>query len=904
MRPLCKFVGRSGVLTVINHVMTAASIGASRGGGYARYLEGKTVEPERGDYYLTPDGEMAQAPGRWLADEETRARLGIAAGEPVDGSDFIALMEGRHPGTGWWLRREGAGGGRGGGIDVTFSAPKSVSAVWALGDPWQRERIEAAHGRAVEQTILYMREQVPLVRRRYGGEVVEEPARDVIAAEYRHTTARGVSGAQAPDPQLHSHVVITGAVREDERFVAVASRPVFRSARELGAFYRSALAGELTREGYGIEQATGKDGRYFEIAGVPRDLCEAFSGRSREVAKAAERFRARHGRAPERGELRELALENRRAKALTTRSDLQRVWTETGNRYGFGPDEALQLLAGPEHGQPDRSVEDRVEARLTEHHAVFQERDLRSVVLEQAAGEMSPDEALGIARAMVRDRRVLSLEGGRMTTLAVRAQEQAIERRIAALARSAGRNVGDAARIQATREVAERIAGRLSPEQDRALRTLTGPERVSVLVGPAGTGKGVVIDTAARAEQLAGHDTIGVAVSGSTAERLGADSPALAGRTLTLDALVARVNTGTVQVGQDTTVFLDEAGMVDHKRLDALTKLMERSGAKLIAVGDGKQLPSIGPGGMFDRIAEHAPVAELADIHRTRDPHERKAWAALRAGEPERAMAHYQARGQLYFMDTRDDAGEAAVQRWASLTEHHDIRQVALIADASNQEIDRLNARAQHLRAQRGELGPREISLPRQHYGLREGDLIAFTAQHRPPGEARVENGARGQVTHIDDQGGLTLTLDGSGRQVGLAGKDLESLRLGYAQHVYRQQGATVERSVVLTGGWQTSKETAYVEASRARQATEWFLARDELGAEGQDERRVTQLAHRMRQSRAQTPSLAHPELPDPGWGSGFDLGRMRPPSLARWLTRTARNLDRAPERDAARGGR
>ena len=93
------------------------------------------------------------------------------------------------------------------------------------------------------------------------------------------------------------------------------------------------------------------------------------------------------------------------------------------------------------------------------------------------------------------------------------------------------------------------------------------------------------------------------------------------------------------------------------------------------------------------------------------------------------------------------------------------------------------------------------------------------------------------------DQGGLTLTLDGSGRQVGLAGKDLESLRLGYAQHVYRQQGATVERSVVLTGGWQTSKETAYVEASRARQATEWFLARDELGAEGQDERRVMQLA-------------------------------------------------------------
>ncbi len=409
-----------------------------------------------------------------------------------------------------------------------------------------------------------------------------------------------------------------------------------------------------------------------------------------------------------------------------------------------------------------------------------------------------------------------------------------------------------------------------------------------------------MIDTAARAEQLTGRETIGVAVSGSTAERFGADSPALAERTLTLDALVARANTGTLQVGRDTTVFLDEAGMVDHKRLDALTELVERSGAKLIAVGDGKQLPSIGPGGMFDRIAEHAPVAELADIHRTHDPHERKAWAALRTGEPERAMAHYQARGQLYFADTRDEAGEAAVQRWAALTERRDIRQVALIADASNQEIDRLNARAQHLRVQRGELGARVIPLPHQHYGLREGDLISFTAQHGPSGQARVENGSRGQVTHIDEHGGLTVTLDGSDRKVGLAGEDLESLRLGYAQHVYRQQGATFERSIVLTGGWQTSKETAYVEASRARQATEWFLARDELGIEGQDERRVMQLAHRMRQSRAQTPSLVHPELPDRDYGRDFHhpiapSRRSRIPGIARAINRIIRTT--APKR-------
>jgi conjugative relaxase-like TrwC/TraI family protein len=880
--------------------MSASSIAAGRAGGYARYLEGKTIAPERGDYYLTPEGELTEAPGRWLSDRETLARLGIDPDAPVAGADFIALMEGRDPSTGRWLRRAGADGSRGGGIDVTFSAPKSVSVVWALGDPWQREQIQDAHEAAVTRAMGYLRERVGVVRRRYGAEVIEEPARDLIATAYRHTTARGVSGAEAPDPQLHTHVVITGAVRQDERIVAVGSRPVFRGLREVGAFYRSALAEELTREGYPIEQGTGKDGKYFEIAGVPAGLREAFSSRHREIAQAAERFRAKHGRAPERGEIRDIALENRRAKDLSTRGDLQRVWVRTGERHGFGADQALRLLAASTPAAPALGLEDRIEARLTEREATFEPGLLRAVALEQSPGELAPEQALAVAREMVGERRILSLEGGRMTTLAVRAQEQAIERRAIQLAQPADRQVGDVAREIAGAEVAERIAAPLSREQELALTALTGPERIAVLIGPAGTGKGVVIDAAARAEQMVGREVFGVAVSGSTAQRLGRDSPALAGQTLTLDALVVRANAGRLEVGLDTTVILDEAGMVDHKRMDALTELIERSGAKLIAVGDGKQLSSIGPGGMFDRIADRAPMAELQDIHRTSDPEERKAWAALRAGEPERALAHYQSRGQLFLTDTREQAGEAAVNRWAELTETREIRGVALIADASNVEIDRLNARAQHLRGERGELGRQEVQLPNRHYGLREGDLITFTKQHRTPGQARVENGERGEITGIA-QSGVTVTLDVSQHEINIDRDDLAKLRLAYAQHIHRQQGATVDRAVVVTGGWQTSRESAYVQASRARHGTEWYLARDELELAGHDERRIDKLAGKMRTSRCQTPSLAHPELADPEYGSGYH--RPLAPSRSRLpgVTRSISRILKPPNRERTR---
>ncbi len=442
--------------------------------------------------------------------------------------------------------------------------------------------------------------------------------------------------------------------------------------------------------------------------------------------------------------------------------------------------------------------------------------------------------------------------------------------------------MGEAARLTASDQVAERIGARLGDEQAHALEVITGPVRAAVVIGPAGTGKGVVIDAAARAEQLTDHETLGIAVSGSTAQRLGRDSPALLDRTLTLDALVARVESGRLDIDDRTTIYFDEAGMADTSRFERLTEVVKRTGAKLVVIGDAEQLPSIGAGGMFDRLSRIAPCAELSTVHRTRDRDEQRAWSDLRAGRTDRAIAHYLANGRVHIADTRDQAIDHAVRNWAQLTESLPIAEVALISDASNREIARLNARAQHFRSQRGELGELEVPVPGVHYGIREGDRIAMIDQHHEPGEQRIENGSLGEVLDVTPLGEVIVEFDVTGEHRTLEGEDLVRLRLGYAQHVHRAQGATVSRTLVVTGGWQTSKEPAYVEASRAREGTDWYVNRVELGEEGQDPDRIERFAASMRRSKRQTPSLEHPELPDARYGPGFerDLDPTRAPFI------------------------
>jgi hypothetical protein len=130
-----------------------------------------------------------------------------------------------------------------------------------------------------------------------------------------------------------------------------------------------------------------------------------------------------------------------------------------------------------------------------------------------------------------------------------------------------------------------------------------------------------------------------------------------------------------------------------------------------------------------------------------------------------------------------------------------------------------------------------------------------------PGGERRVENGTRGTVLQASSKDNqlLVQTEGANPREVSVNTEQHKDLRLGYAQHVYKAQGLTVDRAHTMIGGWQTDRERAYVAVSRSREQTDIYAAREDLGEQGMDTGAIERLGETIAESHAQQPSIATP---------------------------------------------
>lgn len=310
----------------------------------------------RSDYYL----EGGPRPGYWLG--AARERLGVD-GE-VDPTAFRRLLAGFAP-DGVTRLRQNAGGGLS-GWDLTLLAPKSVSVLYSQVGDATRETILACHRTAVAGTAAALEVTAGLSRRGRGG--AEQERADVVFAAFEHYTSR------ADDTLIHTHLVFPNlAVRADGSTGALHPSALYAGQREHfgDGMYKTLLAMGLEHR---LDLALERDGRDFEIAGVPKTLCDAFSKRREQVLAYMTEHKLDGDRDAERA-----ALRTRERKSHRPLPELLAMWRKVGREHGWSTEQAEALVR---HRDPEQTLsQDRGDARA----AVRAAREQLDKDLETAA---------------------------------------------------------------------------------------------------------------------------------------------------------------------------------------------------------------------------------------------------------------------------------------------------------------------------------------------------------------------------------------------------------------------------------------------------------------------------------------------------------------------------------------
>jgi conjugative relaxase-like TrwC/TraI family protein len=763
--------------------------------GQERYYE-QQVARGRDDYYAG----RGEAEGRWMGAGATA--LGLEG--DVDADAFGALIAGTDPTSGEVLRA-GPGRGRVCALDLTFSAPKSVSVLFAIGDAQTSRALVEAHEEAVGAAVGYLEREACRVRRGRGGRI-ELAADGFVAAAYRHRMSR------AGQPQLHTHVVAANLARgSDGRWSALHGYPIFQHAKAAGSLYqahlRAAVRDRLPWACWG-EVRNGM----AELDGVPRGVLAHFSRRRAEILEWLD-AEDRSGR--QSAEKAALATREPKADPVPLAPWCERVRAEAAE-HGFARQELAALTRDRERPRSRPVDLDRLGALLAGPAGLTAQRNsfaARHAVAELAAahprGAGVGEVERGVERFLARSD-VVAIAGGSGERRYTTASLLACERRLVVDA-MCGRGSGTGGvPAKVVDGALASLPTRLSDEQAAVVCAIaTSGNAVDVVEALAGTGKTTVAGALAAVYARVGYRVVGAAPTGRAARELSSRAGVPAS---TLHRLLEDLRGGESFGYGPAVLVVDEAGMAPTRVSASVLAAAHSEGVKVVAVGDSGQLSSVEAGGWLGALSTRLGAHELRAVVRQRDPAERHALAKLHARKPDAWIALKQRRGDLVVHQGGPPAAqEAAMAAWRADVDEVGIEEAIMIA-RDNATRARLNDEARAWRESRGELGER-IALA--NFEVAVGDRIIARRNDR---EHDVDNGTRGTVRAVDrDTLGVTIQTDDVELRELPADYVGEHLEHAYALTGHASQGATVERAQVIGAPEAFTNEWAYTALSRAR---------------------------------------------------------------------------------------
>lgn len=782
------------------------------------------------EYYVSE--ETFEPAGRWGRGCE---KIGIDTSKPVQNELLKIVMTGHHPSGEKMLQNAGTADMRI-GMDLTFSAPKSVSVLWANASPRLREQISKAQADAVAEAMRYLKDRVE-TRTGKNGEHREKPAA-LIFATFEHCDTR------EKDPNLHTHTVLSNAViREDGKTSAIDQKGIYDHKLATGTTYRAHLAQQLRGMGFKLEADKDNEG-IFQVAGIDKDLQKHFSKRSvqiKETAKATGWDSAQSRR--------NHAGNTRKAKEKIDRPTLFERWQKESAERGFDTSKINALKES--HPEPfTMPTIAQILEKLTENESFFEIKDLECLLAQSGQyvdfdRVKMRDEILNSPECAKRtwvNERTIKTENKKdkdnphvrtvITTATVYTSQALIDLEKTALDSAAARSTETrhhlpAETVKNTIQRIEQESGlTLRDEQRRSVEHLTQKSGgVAIFRGLAGTGKTTALKAVSEAFKAEGYQVHGTTISAQAALILSGETGL---KTSTIAQTLIDLDRGKTQLSEKSVLLIDEAGMVGSRDFARFQKHANAVGAKLVCVGDEKQLQAIASGGIFEALQRHAGIdtVDLKTITRQQDAQDREASKLLYEGRAEEALKIYEAKGQIKTHTQRDSLMIQLARDFAQDTSP--LNQKMIVA-ATKAEARLLNEQTREEFKANGQIENDTGALFENGDGdsleISKGDRVIFKKNNLSRG---IVNNLRGTVKECQQVGKNSVLKiecdDGKTREINT--EDYPHLRHAYAITGHASQGATTKKSFVLFNRGVSDLSWGYVAMTRHKDRVQLYATK------------------------------------------------------------------------------
>ncbi len=638
-------------------------------------------------------------------------------------------------------------------FDLSFSDVKSVSLLAAGGSPDVRGQVQAARHAAIREVLAYLEREAVGVRRGHNG-TAYHGGLGLVGAAFDHRTSR------EGDPQWHTHVLVQNAtLGPDGRWSALDSKRLYAHAMTADRVYHAILRAELTERldvrWRDVDPRTGA----AEIHGLHDPaLLRAFSTRRAQVLAQQAEW-GHHGiRA---GKAAALATRKPKPDPEPEETFYQRVARGLAE-HGIGPAELAAILRGGRAQAHQRAATDPTALfdwlagpdGLTARASTFASRDVLDALAKRLPVTGTATEALHtlerVADAFLASQRAvpITIDQGLHEQRWSTPELLALERK---LVRTAEARADEATAVAPGKHVRAALAARpgLDLDQVAMVRQLTQDGAgVSLVVGRAGSGKTYATGATVDAFHRAGIRVIPTAPTGVAARELERETNLPAP---TVDSLLGQLDRHEERLDRQTVVILDEAAMLGTRKLARLVNHTTRAHAKLVMIGDDKQLAPVDTGGGFRALRLRLGACELRGNHRQQTRLGQQVALLFRTGRHAEAMDRLVKHGKVVVCRTEAEANAVQVADWWA---RFSTGQSAGMIAFTHAETTRLNAAARELLHQAGRLGDQALIVGDRE--LRHGDHVVCGRNARK--RLGIVNGTRATVTKVDlDRRTLTI---------------------------------------------------------------------------------------------------------------------------------------------------